>query len=73
MAWAWAEDGTELVELQPGKAITRAMLGAQSCSHIQQSTASAGPGLTQKKGVILQGPNKSIQLLYLPDLPDRDL
>lgn len=57
MASAWAEDGTELVELQPGKLITRAtVVGTELL--LQQSTAPAEPGLTQKKGAIQVLTNK---------------
>lgn len=55
MASAWAEDGTELVELQPGKPITRTVLAGTELllqQDIEQSMTPGEPGLAQKKGVI---------------------
>lgn len=61
MASAWAEDGTELVELQPGKPITRTVLAGTELllqQDIEQSMTPAEPGLAQKKGVIQVLTNK---------------
>lgn len=61
MAPAWAEDGTELVELQPreakhqGRTVGTELLLQQ---YTEQSTAPAEPGLTRKKSAIQVLTNK---------------
>lgn len=73
MASAWAEDGTELVELQPGKPITRAVLAGTELllqRDTEQSMAPAEPGLAQEKGVLQVLTNKYSCCTCLPYLTE---
>lgn len=69
MASAWAEDGTELVELHPGKPIMRAILVGTELL-LQRYMAIAEPGLTWKKGVIQVLTNKYSYCICLTSLTE---